>query len=370
MDLSGLLSLIAHSSYFELTVAVLVILFVVIVMKSTRNIGPTEVGLVRKRFGRRKLTGGNAVAFDGEAGYQAKLLHPGLQFKLWPLYDVTRHPMVQIPAGQIGVVIAQVGESLPVGAKSGVYKPEFGNFQDLGTFVSKGGQKGVQRPVLPPGTVVPIHPVGFLVITRSTVFGVPIDEEYARLESQRWPQACVVRARPIRNCRSCISIPSVSDGGKIVDMIGIVTTYEGPPLPKGAIANRIGDFEDIAETGSKARVQGQRSRRGDPVGQERGAQQLSGFPGVPRSWRTHRPAARSADVWRLQPQSVPRVGRAGADARRQPGRSGGDQGLCRPCDRRHVGRRFQIRLARAPGPSRHLAGAAAHRQIRDQSALL
>ena len=48
---------------------------------------------------------------------------PGIQFKLWPLYAVTRHPMVQIPAGQIGVVIAQVGAPLPVGAKSAVYKP-------------------------------------------------------------------------------------------------------------------------------------------------------------------------------------------------------------------------------------------------------
>ena len=88
---------------------------------------------------------------------------PGIQLKLWPVYDVTRHPMVQIPAGQIGLVIAQVGASLPVGAKSGVYKPSFGNFQDVATFVDGGGQKGVQRLVLPPGTVVPIHPVGFLV---------------------------------------------------------------------------------------------------------------------------------------------------------------------------------------------------------------
>src|SRR5205085_2511123 len=36
-------------------------------------------------------------------------------------------------------------------------------------------------------------------------------------------------------------------GGKIIDMIGIVTTLEGTPLPKGAIANRLGDFDDILE---------------------------------------------------------------------------------------------------------------------------
>lgn len=45
----------------------------------------------------------------------------------------------------------QVGEPTPIGAKSGIYKPEFGNFTDLKTFIEKGGQKGVQRPVLSPG---------------------------------------------------------------------------------------------------------------------------------------------------------------------------------------------------------------------------
>ena len=171
----------SHPYLSMLAAAVLFMLWVVM-MQSTRNIGPVEVGLVRKRFSARKLDAGNAIAFHGEAGYQAKLMMPGVQFKLWPLYDVTRHPMVQIAAGQIGVVIAQVGKPLPIGAKSGAYKPEFGNFQNLEAFVSGGGEKGVQRSVLPPGTVVPIHPVGFLVITRDTVYGVPIDEAYAALE--------------------------------------------------------------------------------------------------------------------------------------------------------------------------------------------
>ncbi|HJW42807.1 MAG TPA: SPFH domain-containing protein [Rhizomicrobium sp.] len=222
------------------------VIFVVlsVVLRSIRNIGPTEVGLVRKRFANRKLGGGNAVAFQGEAGYQAKLLMPGVQFKLWPVYDVTRHPMVQIPAGQIGVVIAQVGESLPVGAKSAHYKLEFANFQDLDAFVRSGGEKGVQRPVLPPGTVVPIHPVGFLVITKDTVYGVPIDDKYAALErmGRLKPESFGLDPAQLDVVRIG---PRVFEDGKVVDMIGIVTTYDGPPLPKGAIANRIGDFADL-----------------------------------------------------------------------------------------------------------------------------
>jgi hypothetical protein len=236
-------------------VAFIVFVVVLHIWKSIRIVGPTEVGLVRKRFAIRKLGSKSAVAFNGEAGYQSKLLMPGIQFKLWPLYDVTRHPMVQIPAGQIGVVIAQVGEPLPVGAKSGAYKPEFGNFQDVTTFANGGGQKGVQRPVLPPGTVVPIHPVGFLVITKDTVFGVPIDEHYATLERRGGLKPETFGLNPDQ--LNVVRIePRTYDGGKAigraVDMIGIVTTFEGPPLPKGAIANRIGDFADLAELEGKS----------------------------------------------------------------------------------------------------------------------
>jgi len=50
---------------------------------------------------------------------------------------------VQVPAGQLGVVIAQVGEPLPTGAKSAIYKPVFGQFSELDAFVNGGGQKGV-----------------------------------------------------------------------------------------------------------------------------------------------------------------------------------------------------------------------------------
>jgi hypothetical protein len=227
------------------------------VWRSLWTIGPTEVGLVRKRFSLKRLSKGDPVAFAGEAGYQADLLMAGLRFMLWPLYTVTRHPMVQIPAGQIGVVVAQVGATLPIGAKSAVYKPEFGNFQDVGVFVQNGGQKGVQRTVLPPGTVAPIHPVGFLVITKSRVYGVPVADEYARVARASGgalgpvsfgltpEQLDVVRIEPKK-------FEGEGGSGRIVDMIGIVTTLEGVPLPKGAIANRLGDFTDITELEARA----------------------------------------------------------------------------------------------------------------------
>src|SRR5882724_8586901 len=145
--------------------AVVALIVLVVAYQSINQIGPTEVGLVSKRFGLKKLKDDSPIAFHGEAGYQAELLMPGLRFKFWPLFGVRKFPWVQVPAGQIAVVIAQVGTALPIGAKSGHFKPEFGNFSNLDAFINGGGEKGVQRPVLPPGTLVPIHPVAFIVLT-------------------------------------------------------------------------------------------------------------------------------------------------------------------------------------------------------------
>src|SRR5712692_5912417 len=166
--------MIENSNMLWTGAAVVVVAYV---LMSIRRIGPTEVGLVIKRFGFRRLAEDNPIAFRGEAGYQADLLMAGLRWKPWLIYTVEKHPWVQVPAGEVGVVIAQVGAPLPIGAKSAVYRKEFGNFSNLRAFADHDGQKGVQRPVFPPGTLVPIHPVAFLVITRSQVYGLPVSPE-------------------------------------------------------------------------------------------------------------------------------------------------------------------------------------------------
>jgi len=223
----------------------------IILLKSIYSIGPTQVGLVRKRLG-AKLPGDNPLAFHGEAGYQSELLMPGLRFKLCLVYAVTKHPWVQVPAGQIGVVIAQAGEALPIGAKSAVYKPEFGTFTDLKVFIEKGGQKGVQRPVLSPGTLAPIHPLAFLVITKPRVFGVPVSSELSVLAQSRGQltyQAFGLEEKQLEVTR--IS-PRPNEGGKVADVVGIVTTLEGQPLPSGDIASRLGGFSDVASVEADA----------------------------------------------------------------------------------------------------------------------
>jgi uncharacterized membrane protein YqiK len=229
-------------SVLVLTVVIVVGLFVL--ARSVIVIGPAQVGLVAKRFSSRHNTTDTPIAFDGEAGYQSDLLMPGVRLKLWPTYRVSKYPWVQVPAGEIGVVISQLGERLPTGAKSAVYRPEFGNFTDLRTFLSHGGQKGVQRPVLPPGTLIPVHPVAFLVVTATKAYGLPINRLMAG--GPLSPESFGLTPQQLR-------VTVIAPEGD-QDLIGIVTTLDGEPLPPADIAGRIGGFADIQALETEANV--------------------------------------------------------------------------------------------------------------------
>src|SRR6266566_5740977 len=219
-----------------LFVAVAALAALYVAARSVVVIGPNQVGLVTKRVSRLHNTTDTPIAFAGEAGYQADLLMPGVRFKLWPAYTVTLYPWVQVPAGEIGVVISQIGERLPTGAKSAVYRPEFGNFTDLGSFVNNGGQKGVKRPVLPPGTLVPIHPVAFLVVTATKAYGLPINRTITA-SGPLSPESFGLTPKQLR-------VTVIAPEGD-QDLVGIVTALDGDPLPPADIAGRIGGFEDI-----------------------------------------------------------------------------------------------------------------------------
>ena len=232
-------------------VSLVLLVAVAIVGISIVRIGPNEVGLVIKRLGREKRSEG-PLALHGEAGYQADLLMPGLAFRLWPVNRVEKHPWVQIPTGEIGLVVSQVGAPLPTGWKSGVYKREFGQFTDVRAFIDRGGQQGVQRLVLPPGAILPLHPVAFLVLTRSRSFGLPVNGEY---RGKFGPALFGLKAddltlRVIEPLRV-----KERDIEKTIDMVGIVETLEGEPLPSGDIACRLGRFDDVKKMQADGRTE-------------------------------------------------------------------------------------------------------------------
>jgi len=232
-----------------LAFSLVLLLGIAIAAMSTIRVGPNEVGLVIKRVGREKRSEG-PVALDGEAGYQADLLMPGIAFRLWPMNRVEKHPWAQIATGEIGLVVAQVGAPLPTGWKSGIYKPEFGQFTDVRGFIGSGGQQGVQRAVLPPGAILPLHPVAFLVLTQSRSFGLPVNAQY---RGKFGPALFGLRAEDLT--LKVIEPLRIKDAGgeKVIDRVGIVETLEGEPLPSGDIACRLGRFDDVKKMEAEGR---------------------------------------------------------------------------------------------------------------------
>lgn len=215
-------------------VVVVVVLLGIELLMSLHKIGASEVGLVTKNFGRR-LPEGSLIARHGEAGYQPDLLMPGWRMKLWPIYKVSTFPWVQIPPGAIGVVIAQVGAPLDAGAKSAHYSSALGDFSNLRQFLENGGQRGVQRPVMQPGVTLPIHPIAFVVATLGQSFGVTVSDSTADM----------IASLSTADLSVTYINPQSGRGAGAVDVIGVVTTLEGPPLPSGDIAGRIGGFDDV-----------------------------------------------------------------------------------------------------------------------------
>src|SRR6478672_2552699 len=111
-----MLTLIASLSLWEqglLAVGALVALAVGVVASGAWVIDENQSGLVIKKFG-PPLQEGALIALHGEAGYQARMLSPGFHFGLWRWrYRVVRVPMLEVPAGQIALVLANDGAPIP-----------------------------------------------------------------------------------------------------------------------------------------------------------------------------------------------------------------------------------------------------------------
>jgi len=234
-----------------------------------------SLGTVTKKFvlfgANSKLPDGQIVALEGEAGYQADTLSPGLHIGLWPWqYGIELIKFSVIPQGKIGVVQACDGKPLQSGrviAKD----VECNFFQDARAFLKNGGERGPQMKVIPPGTyrinpllftvklfdatevpqgklgVVEAHDGNPLPIGRVVAKGIECDsfqnaKAFFDGGGERGPQVKIIppgnyRINPILfdvKLEDVIDIPE--------NKIGVVTTKEGTPLPTGEIAG--GEISD------------------------------------------------------------------------------------------------------------------------------
>ncbi len=169
-------------------VALLVLALVYGLLKGTFvYIEANQIGLVTKNFG-KPLPDGQIIAFHGEAGYQKDILQPGWRFLVPFLYSVRKFTIPQVAFNSVGVVVAQIGKDMPVGAMVATGLDKNGKemtsdiFNDPEAFLEAGGEKGVQSITLAPGsTWSTINPAAFLIKTTSSeVWGLQMTDSAVR----------------------------------------------------------------------------------------------------------------------------------------------------------------------------------------------
>lgn len=228
-----------------------------------------SIGTKTKKFvlfgSNRRLPDGQIVALEGEAGYQADALPPGLHIGLWPWqYRVALIKFLTVPQGKIGGVQACDGKPLPSG-RIIARDVDCDYFQDARAFLKGGGERGPQMKVIPPGTYR-INPLLFTVTLYNAIeipqgsigvveardgqplpsgrvitHGVDCDS-YQDVKAffdhggERGPQSKVIppgtyRINPILFDVSLAQVTDIPE-----NKVGIVTTSEGKALPLGEIA--------------------------------------------------------------------------------------------------------------------------------------
>lgn len=192
-----------------------------------------QVGVVVKKFGMKKLPPGRIVALEGESGYQADTLAPGIHlFKWFWQYAVEKVSVINIASGDIGLVVAIDGIAIQTSrilAKS----VDCNNFQDARKFLQNAGEKGRQVAILTAGRYR-INTALFNVITAANCEKHGVQPKFMRIYA----------VEP--------------------DKVGIITTFDGAPIEGGEIAgpvvashNNFQDPEAFLKTGGKRGLQEQ-----------------------------------------------------------------------------------------------------------------
>lgn len=114
-----------------------------------------RVGHLRRVYGFTELPPGNIIATDGQKGPQAHVLGPGFHFMplVQVLYTVEQFPIIRVPEGSYGEIIAVDGKPMPEGMFIAPQIPDkdVAEMLQAENFIKRGGHRGPQETVLKPG---------------------------------------------------------------------------------------------------------------------------------------------------------------------------------------------------------------------------
>jgi uncharacterized membrane protein YqiK len=240
-----------------------------------------SIGVVTKKFvllGRsRRLPDGRIIALNGEAGYQADTLAPGLHVGLWPWqYAVEIVQFFTVPPGKVGCVEACDGAPLSSG-RIVARQVDCDSFQDARRFLTNHGERGPQMGLIPPGTyrintllfsvtlndavVIPPGKIGVVEARDGKALGVgrviarqvacdSFQDAQAFIAGggERGPQMAVITPGTYRINPALFSV-QLSEAVDIPEnKVGIVTTREGLALAPGEIAGPIVPGHDMFQS--------------------------------------------------------------------------------------------------------------------------
>ena len=173
----------ATSGWVKLGVGVFVIVVITgaaiaFISSSAVRIKDNEIGIVFKKFTinpfHEKLSPGCRIALYGEEGCQADILPAGRHFGNWPwMYEIRRVPIIDIPQGQIALVVANEGGKRSDSRLLAKVVP-CDDFQSARKFLLNGGEKGQQLGILTAGKYG-INTELFTVVTQSNAKQYGVD---------------------------------------------------------------------------------------------------------------------------------------------------------------------------------------------------
>ena len=185
-------------------IAIAVIFLITLIWSSILIVGGKEIKVLERRWFGKEMPKNRVFAMSNQIGVQARTKGPGLYFLFPFIYKRKRQDFIVIGTNQIGLVVSSDGAPVPSG-KIFAKPVECDLFQDGESFLTNGGEKGPQIPIIPPG-LYRINPLLFNV--------KPVD------------------------------VTIISE-----NQVGIVEAIDGAPVPSGRIFGKVVNcdlFQDAA----------------------------------------------------------------------------------------------------------------------------
>ena len=242
-------------------IAIAVIFLITLIWSSVLIVGGKEIKVLERRWFGKEMPKNRVFAMSNQIGVQARTKGPGLYFLFPFIYKRKRQDFIVIGTNQIGLVVSSDGAPVPSG-KIFAKPVECDLFQDGESFLTNGGEKGPQIPIIPPGLyrinplLFNVKPVEVTIISENQVGiveaidGAPVPSgrifgkvvscdlfqdaaAFLKNGGEKGPQIQILPPGNYRINTLLFKVTPVSITVVEKGQIGIVTAQDGKPISGG-----------------------------------------------------------------------------------------------------------------------------------------